>query len=63
LPCSPPEQKQGLVDAGVSGGDLYLKKLDTTRANPAAFTAGAKCYELRKTKMLVGSPEAEEPAE
>jgi hypothetical protein len=58
-----PEQKQGLVDAGVSGGDLYLSKLDKTRANPPAFTAGAKCYELRQAKMLVDSPEAAEPAE
>jgi hypothetical protein len=58
-----PEQKQGLVDAGVAGGDRYLKNLDTGRANPPAFAAGAKCWELLKTETLVDSPEAAEPPE
>jgi hypothetical protein len=56
-----PEQKQGLVDAGVEDGDAYLDKLDKEAANPPAFEAAVHCFELLNADTLVGSPEAAEP--
>jgi hypothetical protein len=56
-----PEQKQGLVDAGVEDGDAYLDKLDKEEANPPAFQAAVHCFELLNAETLVGAPEAAEP--
>jgi hypothetical protein len=56
-----PEQRQGLIDAGVAGGDKYLQKLDLSRVNVPAFDASTRCWVMLRDRKLIGSPQAAEP--